>query len=257
MTIDWHKLGRGIPDAPTYGALRTRVGLVAIPPHAEDPAWDLNALVRSLDYEPKNKPFLVADPSMPSETQGLLMRSAARYADARYLLEAFYPCHDPRYDDPKTVGGCYGCKSDSNVDFGHVYSSKTSLVGFVEGIVSSLANWKLYALDVTHHVWTGELLTLAPGAPFVNPMRPEEEASAGTVLHTAYCSLHLLEWYRAVLLGGPAPYGAEYRHGVWRQRVERSITELDVLVDHTTTDGRELVLAMQAWGMSLLAEEGQ
>jgi hypothetical protein len=252
MTIDWAKLGAGVPDVPTYEALLARVGR-GVPPDVEPPeGWALGSRVHALDYEPKNKPFLLPEPTLPSEAEGLLRRAPHRLADARYLLVKFAPCHDPRYAGQDVVGGCYGCKTDSIADFGHVYSSKTSLVGFVEGIVSSLANWKLYALALTHHAWTDEVLTCDGDPEFLSPLRAGEPATAGTVLHTAYCSAHLLDWYHRLAETGPLPHGAAQRTQEWTERAARSIVALETLSGHMTPHGAMLIGALRTWCEALV-----
>lgn len=250
--MDWEKLGSGTADAGVYGEVLTRAGLPVTPPSEE---WTLGALVAMLSYEPKNKPFLVGDPTIPSEAQGLLDLSPARALDARWLLRELAPCHDPRFEGPDVIGGCYGCKTDAIADFGRVYSSKTSLVGFVEGIVSSLANWKVYACGMTHHVWTDELITVSPDATFAHPLRPEEAVSAGSVIHTMYCAAHLLEWYKHVLLRAPLTKGAQYRRNQWAARVSVGVAQLDLILPHATVDGAAFLTALQTWGAALIQEE--
>lgn len=247
--MDWAKLGAGTADAELFAEVLARAGLPVIPP-PED--WTLGAKVRMLDYVPKNKPFLYGDTAIPSEAQTLLDRSASRALEARWLLQGFYPCHDPRFTGTEVIGGCYGCKTDNIVDFGHVYSSKTSLVGLVEGIVSSLANWKLYACGITHHVWTDELITAGFGATFAHPLRPAEEVSAGSVLHTAYCCTHLLDWYRSVIAAAPGTKGALYRESVFRARVQIGVDELARILPLSTPAGAALIASLMGWGTQLL-----
>lgn len=250
--MSWTKLGNGTADEETLSAVLERAGQPVSPP-AEN--WLLTNLVQTLDFVPKNKPFLIGEPSIPGEAQGYLDAYPAGSLTARWLLKAFYPCRDPRYPENSGItGGCYGCKTEEIVDFGHVYASKTSLEGLVEGIVSSLANWKLYANALRHFDWTPELLTSDPEARFFHALRPIERATAGTVVHTQYCCAHLLEFYQKLIEAKGSVAGAQYRRGVFRERVERGLVQLEQVLVETTPAGEELLVSLADWSRQLLEQ---
>lgn len=249
----WTKLGEGIADVEVFMEVLSRAGLPTTPPPDN---WALVNKVRALYYVPKNKPFLIGEESLPEGAQALLDLWPAGGLMVRWLLQALHPCLDPRYSSPDVMGGCYGCKTDEIEDFGQVYSSKTNTPGFVEGIVSSLANWKLYSLPLRHFDWSSEFLSTPKKSRFSSPLRPAERVPAGTVIHTAYCSAHLLEWYDHVLTAQPETFGAKYRAGILRERIERGLPQLEAVFPEATTEGKELLEGIVTWSTRLLAQKG-
>lgn len=249
------EIGAGSADDAVLIEILGRAGRPTDPPNAN---WQLSETVRNLSYEPKNKPFLQGSPTLPANAQEMLDAWPIGAKTARWLLVEFAPCHDPRYAEgsDNTFGGCFGCKTDNIEDFGRIYSSKTDPVGCIEGLVSSLANWKLYALGIKHYEWTNEfILVPKEGKTFSHPLRSAEQVPAGTVLHTVYCSLHVLAWYRALQANFGTTPGSAYRIGVWKERISRAVELMKEIKGQTTQDGSDLLTGMLTWADELLAVE--
>ena len=228
-----------------------RAGRPMISPAAD---WALERLVTGLTYVPKNKPFLVGEPPMPQEAPTLLALWPDGEEMARWLLTELCPCHDPRYDGVgPSMGGCFGCKSADLKDFGRVYSSKTDVSGFVEGIVSSLANWKLYALGIAHDGWTEEFLLSHLEDHYAHPLRPQEQTTAGAVVHTQYCCLHMLAWHQCVLASEVPTRSARHRSAVMADRVRIGLPAVQRL--DATPAGAELLEGMIMWAQQLLSKQ--
>src|SRR5881394_232636 len=185
----------------------------------------LASLARVLDFVPKNKPFLQGVEEVPRGVDELVEAWPAGQRMVQDLLVALYPCNDPRQASG-TLGGCYGCKSSLLADFGHVYSSVNNPVGFIEGIINSLANWKLYAVGLAHERWDQTLLTADPATTFPFPLRPLETCLAGEVVHTLYCCAHALAWHQHLLTLPNPPRGAAYGARTFWPRVQRGIDTL-------------------------------
>lgn len=236
--IDWAALAEPQADGSDAAMVRKHM-------HAKLPRepFTLQVRQRALDFEPKNKPFLSADPDgIPAGANALLQAWPAAWRAAEELLVAIYPCHDPRYRRDGVVGGSYGCKSDDLADFGHVYASTTSVAAFVEGIVSSLANWKLYAAGIAHERWEARLLDLPVVRSHASPLRPAETAAPGSVIHICYCMAHILVYYRSLLTLTPVPPGATYQIRQAHERLVRGRPMLEAMLPHAH-DGFELFLS--------------
>lgn len=240
------ELGLGSVDDAILVDILKRASRPATQPAAN---WQLSETVRALYYEPKNKPFLKPDPSLPEGAQEMIDAAPRIAKAARWLIVDFCPCHDPRYPtDGSVMGGCYGCKTDNIEDFGRIYSSKMDATGCIEGIVSSLANWKLYALGLKHYEWTNELINTRPDEQFAHPLRPTEPVPAGTVIHTVFCSLHVAEWYAALAKTRGEEARIVHRAAVVASRIQRALPQLEALKKQATPVGVELLSGMLEWG---------
>jgi hypothetical protein len=217
----------------------------------------LQALVRDLDFVPKNKPFLrTAEHGLPAEAEMLLAAWPVAQRMAEDLLAAVYPCDDSRRSnkpDPWYRGGCYGCKSDNLADFGHVYGTVVDAVGFVEGIVASLANWKLYALGVAHERWDKAFLNIDPAEKFEFPLRPSEQVEAGSVIHHVWCFAHMLGYHQALLALPAPPRGASFGARQAATRLQRGMHIIeDRLMPRATRDSADFLFGLLRWGQELL-----
>ncbi len=248
--INWAALGEPQIDGSDTRSVLFELG---IRPRAE--LFSLRAVSRQLDFEPKNKPFLSADPNgVPAGASALLQAWPEAWRMAEDMLLALYPCHDPRYAGQRhVVGGSYGCKSASVVDFGHVYASTTSTAAFVEGIVSSLANWKLYGAGIAHGAWDVSVLDLPCVPAYPSPLRPAEVVPAGAVIHIAYCVAHILVYYRHLFRMTPMPHGATYQIRESHARLERGSRAVRALLPSAHNGFESFLERFLAWSDRLLA----
>jgi hypothetical protein len=211
----------------------------------------LSKAARPLDYEPKNKPFLVGTATWPAATaEALLAAWAPAPPLVAGMLTGLATCTDPRMQ-PGHTGGCYGCKT-ANVkpDFGLVYSAVNDPLGFTAGVIVSLANWKLYALDIIHERWSSEDLVPAVTDLFEFPLRPGEKVPAGNVVHTVYCCAHALAFYLAHARSASPPAGAEYWAAEFRALLTRGLVTLQQI--EFGPRRRQFLTEMAAWGGNLL-----
>ena len=174
---------------------------------------------------------------------------------AEDLLLGLYPCLDPRFaKGGGTVGGCYGCKTASIEDFGHVYASTTSAPAFVEGIVSSLANWKLYSTGFTHDLWDAALMDLPTGPDYPSVLRPGELTPAGCVVHVSYCMAHILVYYRSLLNLTPRPHGVIHQIGQSYVRLQRGTKTLRNILPIASGGFEHFLENFLAWSDGLLTQ---
>ncbi len=249
--INWAALGE-----PRLDGSDTRPVLFELGKRARTAPFSLQSVARPLDFEPKNKPFLSADPrGVPAGASALLQAWPEAWHMAEDMLLALYPCHDPRYvGRVGVVGGSYGCKSPAIADFGHVYASTTSVPAFVEGIVSSLANWKLYGVGFTHDAWDVGVLDLPATPVYPSPLRIGETVPAGAVVHISYCVAHILVYYRQLLTLTPVPHGAYYQIRQAHERLDRGARSVRALISGAHGGFEQFLESFLMWSDRLLAQ---
>lgn len=250
--ISGYVLGRARLDGQDTAAIAALVGRT-IPRRAH--SFSLQEAVRTLDFEPKNKPFLLtAAEGLPKEANRYLQAWPEGWRMAQDLLVALYPCDDPRYVGNRVMGGCYGCKStDASQDFGHVYASVMSTVGFVEGIVASLANWKLYACGLIHDRWDAQWLKVSEAETYPLPLRPHERVPVGSLIHHAYCCAHILDFHQHLLALPEPPRGAAYGARTAHERVTRAVPQLRRIRGAAPGDSAAFLDRLLEWADYLLS----
>lgn len=218
-------------------------------------AFSLQDVVKPLDFELKIK-HLSEDPKgLPKATSALLQAWPPAWVMAEHLLTGLYPCISARFSDPRLiVGGAYGCRSNDLKDFGQVYATTSSASGFVEGIVCSLANWKLYGIGLKHEQWDVSMFD-APTIPaFPSPLRGES-THAGAIVHIGYCMAHVLSYHLHVKKMVPVPYGTDYSISISRGRLERSVQTIRVLRPSAHGGFAQLLDQFLSWSDRLLRDK--
>jgi hypothetical protein len=174
-------------------------------PQVEKSEWGALAgapVASTLDFAPKVQGLehdLVTLDYIREANDLLKAAWPAMHAQAEEILTRVYPV---RYADGKrwSSGGSYGTRSSNLEHMGQVYATTDTVLGFVEGIVASLGNWKLYDAGITLTSWQkAGLFTNADNEMCKIPLRDERQAPIGTVLHATYAAMHMVAFYRGVV----------------------------------------------------------
>lgn len=118
----------------------------------------------------------------------------------RALLTAVYPV---TLGTRVGSGGSYGTRGNNVAhNFGEVYATTDSLYGFAEGLVASVANWKLYAMGMMIDEWDDRLVVNALTDTCELPLRAGEMRPIGATIHATYAIAHILALYLHMRRGG-------------------------------------------------------
>jgi len=258
---DWLKMAEPRDDALDTAAvlvLASAAGFVRTPVPAGAQLL-LGVEIRpALDFAPKITGLVIAaiDSAYVAEVEALVGCWPAMDAQARALLTALYPTVRASGARVREFGGSYGTRDqDVAAHFGQVYATVDSAHGFAEGIVSSLANWKLYAMGVRTREWDRVLLGNAAADVAELPLRSGEMRPLGAVLHAVYAMLHILEWNLRVARSGLKAYERACAHAIVANagRIAKGWVALDAAA-RPTADGAAFLAACRAWSDRLTGE---
>ena len=265
---NWDKVAEPRADGADTAEIKTLVE--AINPDfiwADSPGRLFNAEVRELDFVPTlpDVSSTDIDDEFVAEVRRLLEAWPVYGEQVRALLKAVYPVmhqdtltKDPLARRPGMRGGSYGTRGKNvALHFGQVYGTADTPHGLAEAVVSSIGNWKLYAMGVKTREWDNKLITNSVDEPVRAQVRPGVEYSPlGAVLHAQYAILHILEWNlyqsRNDAYKAWAPW---YGFGIAQHaaRIERGLATLQS-VPQKTAAGNLVIGAMCAWSARLLEE---
>lgn len=193
-------------------------------------------LATELDFKPK-VPDLEIDPdvaSLAADADALLAAAwPEMYAQAQSLLTRVYPMRAIS-GERWPAGGSYGTRSRDLEYIGQVYATTDTTLGFVEGIVASLGNWKLYAAGITLTDLTPALFNDGAAAVCRVPLREERLAPAGTSFHATYAIAHAAAFYQGVLRVEPTVIARE-RLAVCQARLQKGWAALSAVLSPKDT----------------------
>jgi hypothetical protein len=266
--IDWQKIAVPRQDAADTQQIKELVE--AINPEfiwPQAPGRLLQAEVRELDFVPTltNVVSVEIDNEFVADMRRLLEAWPVYGAQINALLSAVYPVvhQDPVTKEPYARrtgmrGGSYGTRGKNvALHFGQVYGTADTPHGLAEAIVSSIGNWKLYAMGIKTREWDNTLITNSPEQQVRAQVRPGTEYSPlGAVLHAQYAILHILEWNlyqtRSDVYRHWAPW---YKFGIMQHaaRIERGLVTLQSIPEMTAA-GEHVIGAICNWSTRLLEE---
>jgi hypothetical protein len=215
-------------------------------------------IATNLDFSPKvtGLSFDPIDAAYVAEVEALLATWPVYNQQIRRLLTRVYPTITIFGRRTQGYGGAYGSRDQDVVNhFGHVYCTTDAPHVLAEGIVSSIGNWKLYAMGVRTRQWDSKLISNSTEQLVGTTTANAEPQPIGVALHSMYALHHILQWNVYVRAVGDVKWRTwadnSLRNGV--PRLQRGwVSVQDTL--QKTEDGGTFITGLRAWSDRLFAE---
>jgi hypothetical protein len=171
------------------------------------------------------------------------------------LMTRVYPVRYANGRRFRGFGGTYGTRSQDVANhFGQIYATSDTAYGFAQGLVSSIANWKLYTMGLGTLSWTDRLF-IHPEEELVETPTRQEMKPFGVTMHAMYALMHVLEFdlRLAGMMNNDDEWMQHAKHSIIQQQ-ERIIRALATsqTAFHPTEDGEAFLDGVQDWARRLI-----